>query len=522
MSDLRATILNVNDSPSTQYLVSRILRGEGYRIIEAGTGLEAVEKARTELPSLVVLDIKLPDIDGYEVCRRLKSDPLTSRIPVLATSATFVTAQSRSHGLDSGADAYLTQPFESLELVALVEALLRGKHHEAEARAKADALSEADHRKDEFLAMLAHELRNPLGAIVAAAAMLDEDSVAKDHRHRLTATIQRQARHLATMVDDLLDVSRITHGKISLKTRVIDARHSVEGVAHGMLHVFQRKGQELEVTLPKDDQPVWIDADPTRVEQILQNLLNNAAKYSDSGGKICLSLERHEGSARMSVKDCGVGIAKENLPKLFDLFYQVDSTLARSVSGLGIGLTMVQRLVMLHGGTVRAESEGLGKGTEMIVDLPLSGPPVRAEDPGLAARPSVSKRDGGPVRILLVDDNAESLEIFQMALSSAGHVVDIAHDGQEGLELARGGEYDAAVVDIGLPLLDGYQVAQGVVAALGKKRPALIALTGYGRPEDRERAIGSGFDAHLVKPVDLDVLEKTLSNVLGRASDSRP
>jgi CheY-like chemotaxis protein len=321
------------------------------------------------------------------------------------------------------------------------------------------------------------------------------------------------------MVDDLLDVSRITHGKISLKKRVIDARHSVEGVAHGMLHGFRRKGQELVLNLPPDGQPVWIDADPTRVEQILQNLLNNAAKYSDSGSKICLSLQRRDGVARMVVEDCGVGIAKENLPKLFDLFYQVDSTLARSVSGLGIGLTMVQRLVTLHGGTVRAESEGLGKGTKMIVELPLSDASQQSEQLTSAPRPPLAKQDGGAVRILLVDDNAESLEIFQMALQTAGHIVDVAHDGKEGLELAQRGEYDAAVVDIGLPLLDGYQVAEGVVAALGERRPALIALTGYGRPEDRERALGSGFDAHLTKPVDLDVLESTLSRVLGRASD---
>ena len=501
-------VLNVNDDSAARYVASKVLRRAGFEVFEADTGLSAVQKARAHRPHLAVLDVRLPDISGLDVCRALKSDPDTASILVVQTSASFVSSANKVEGLSAGADAYLAQPFDSEELVATLHSLLRGRRQEAEARERANALTQADHRKDEFLAMLAHELRNPLSAILTAARLLQMKPA--DTAPRLAATIERQAHHLASLVDDLLDISRITHGKIQLKLEPVDLLEAVRRALETARPTLSRKRNPPNVVLCEG--PLLVSADPVRLEQILGNLLTNAAKYTDESGRIEVTVERvagHESPrARLTVRDDGVGLSEEDRERIFDLFYQVDASLARSQSGLGIGLTMVKRLVEMHGGSIQAQSEGRGHGSAFSVELPEVEPVSRVTLPPQAAG---SLRG---TRVLFVDDNLDACSLMQMCLEMAGCVVRTAHDGGEALRAAGQQPFDVAVLDIGLPVLDGYQVAASLSESLGSLRPRLIALTGYNRPEDRGRAKRVGFDAHLAKPVDPETLCATIGEVL--------
>ena len=501
-------VLNVNDSPSARYLVSRILKSIDCDVIEAEMGAEALRVAAAHRPDLVVLDIKLPDMSGYDVCRKLKSDPATASCAVLQTSATFVSSEGKARGLDSGADAYLTQPFESIELIAMVRSLLRLKKTEAEARERASALAVADRRKDEFLAMLAHELRNPLSAILVATNLLERGDVPPEDVKRFAGTMARQSRHLARLIDDLLDVSRITRDRIQLTKSIFDLAQVVRDVLDAERLIVERRHHRLQLDLPRE--PVYVEADVTRIEQVIVNLLSNALKYTEAGGRIHLSLGTEgEGTGRevvLRMRDTGIGIARENLGSVWDLFYQVDASLARSQSGLGIGLTMVRRLIEMHGGTVGVTSEGVGAGTEFSFRLPaVATPNARANDGG--SSPELDER----LSILLVDDNADSCELYRFAFEGEGHDVDAVYDGQEGIDRALAKRYDVAVVDIGLPVVDGYEVARRLRAELGERCPYLVALTGYGRPEDKARAKAAGFDVHRVKPLDVQELFRLIA-----------
>jgi signal transduction histidine kinase len=492
--------LNVNDTPAARYLVSRILKSIGIEVVEASTGAEALEICEKRRPELVVLDIRLPDMDGYEVCRRIKENPATSSIAILQTSATFVSGEGKARGLDSGAEAYLTQPFETVELVAMVRSLLRLKRTEQEAEARASALAVADRRKDEFLAMLAHELRNPLSAILVATNLLERPDMPHEQIARFAGTIARQARHLGRLVDDLLDVSRITRDRIQLTKKPFDLKQMVQNVFEASAPMVERRHHRLVVEVPEER--VFVEADATRIEQVITNLLANAIKYTEGGGRIAVTLQTTgvNGSRRavFRMRDSGVGIAGENLESVWDLFYQVDTSLARSQSGLGVGLTMVRRLVEMHGGKVGVRSEGLGHGTEFWFELPTVEEPDR-----MSVVPQMARKASRPLKILIVDDNVDSCELYRLAFAQDGHHVDAAFDGQEGIDKALAGGYDIAVVDIGLPVLNGYEVAARLHAKLGPRCPFLIALTGYGRPEDRARAMAAGFAVHCVKPLDV-------------------
>jgi two-component system, sensor histidine kinase len=503
MDDREPLIVVVNDDAGTRYLLTRILRSAGWRVEEAATGLEGLRLVRDLSPEVVVLDVKLPDLLGHEVCRRIKSDPETSGVSVIQTSATFVTSEGKARGLDSGADAYLAQPFESVELIAMVKSLFRLRKSESQARQRAEALGVADRRKDEFLAMLAHELRNPLSAILAGANLLERGDISAEELRKLGATIGHQTRHLAKLVDDLLDVARVNSGKIQVSPAPVDLGALVAGLVELHRPSTEARGLDLVCELP--DRAVWIEADATRIDQVVTNLITNAIKYTEAGGAITVRLEAHDSKTTLHVCDTGVGISDENLPVVWDLFYQVDGSLARSQSGLGIGLTMVKRIIELHRGRVGVSSKGLGKGAEFSIELPTIEAPQETEAPPKEDPSSRPKLD-----ILLVDDNEDSCEMYEIALGRAGHTTHSAHNGQDGLELALTRAFDVAIVDIGLPVMDGYEVARRMRVSLGDRCPYLIALTGYGRPEDRARALGAGFDEHLVKPVDLRQVERIL------------
>jgi signal transduction histidine kinase len=502
-----ATVLNVNDDDANRYLVNRILEMSGFRVLEAATGMGALLMAEQHRPDVIVLDVKLPDISGYEVCERLRANPGTAGMAVLHTSATFVTSDKKVRGLDGGADAYLTQPFEAAELIATVKSLLRLRHAEQAARLRAEELAEMDRRKDEFLAMLAHELRNPLAAIMTAIGILDRKPTDDAKETRMRGIIQRQTHHLARLVDDLLDVSRITRDKVELRPVRLDLLGVLQQVLQVARPIAESRGLGMEVSLPST--PLWVKADATRLEQVFTNLLDNAAKYTDSG-LISLTVTREgvDGSAKavVRVKDSGIGIPADVLPYIFELFAQADTSLERSRGGLGIGLTLVRKLVRMHGGEVQAFSEGPGRGSEFVVKLPLLAEMAIPADTGR----STDARRGR--RILLVEDNSDARQAMRDLLELWGHQVVVAPDGLQGVALALTQAPELALVDIGLPGMDGYRVAEELRSRVGKNI-RLVAITGYGGPEGHDRALRAGFDLHLVKPVKPDELDKLLSTL---------
>ena len=499
-------LLNVNDHFANLYMVSKILRNAGYRVLEARTGSEAIAVAQREAekPDLVILDVRLPDLSGFEVCRRLKTDARTRDIKVLHTSATFVTSDNKIEGLEAGADGYLTQPFEPQDLIATVRSLIRLHEVEADLNARNDALVEADRRKDEFLAMLAHELRNPLAAIQMGLPILERFGPRDALEQKTRAIMHRQTSLLVQLVDDLLDVSRVTRGRIDLDRRPLDLAGLVTSVCDGMRdRVLTPRDQTLALDLPSH--PVMVNGDPGRLEQIITNLLDNASKYSDANTRVTVRVTVSGGFAQVSVRDQGIGIDPATLPTIFDLFAQASTSLARSRGGLGIGLTLVKALVDMHEGSIVVESAGLGKGSEFRVRLPIVEP----------AQATTSK--SGPVttpakrRVLLVDDNADARELLRALCDLHGHEVAEAEDGPSGVEQGLAFRPDVAFIDIGLPGYDGYEVARQLRKRLDTYRPKLIALSGYGSGEHRRQAIDAGFDDHVVKPIDLPTLIKLIA-----------
>jgi signal transduction histidine kinase/ActR/RegA family two-component response regulator len=350
----------------------------------------------------------------------------------------------------------------------------------------------ADRHKNEFLAMLAHELRTPLAPILSAVQILGRQAGDDPIVQRAREVVERQALHQARLLDDLLDVSRITRGKIELRRRKLDLRSAVSEVVEGTRPLINAKAQSISVTLP--DEPLFVDTDPTRLTQILSNLLNNAAKYTHAGGRIAVVCRRDGEQAVVVVRDNGVGIPREMLSRIFDMFAQAEPMTARTQGGLGIGLTLVKNLVEMHGGTVVARSGGRGAGSEFEVRLPAVGAPSADTVPSTGTAPVRSRR------VLIIEDNVDTRETLRRVLELDGHEVQEAADGAQGVDLAIATRPEVVIIDIGLPRLDGYQVARRLRAALGAA-PLLVAVTGYGQAEDRRMSREAGFDVHLVKPV---------------------
>jgi len=383
----------------------------------------------------------------------------------------------------------------------------------ARTQAARAAAEEANRAKDEFLAMLGHELRNPLGAISTAAFVLGQSENMGENANRARDVISRQVRHLARLVDDLLDVARLTTGKI-----VLDRRHlDLAEVVRQTIRTFDAAGRTTQHILAVDAESVWVDADPVRVEQIVANLLSNALKYTLPGRHVRVAVRRAATNGVVEVEDSGTGISSGLLPRVFDLFVQGDQTLDRVQSGLGIGLTMVRRLVELHGGTVEASSEGLWRGSRFTVRLPSL--PVPSLDERAVHR-GRQQGEPNPRRILLVEDSADSRTMLRQMLEAAGHEVLETENGPRGVEIALSSRPDIALINLGLPGLDGYEVAKRIRAEQEGRGIRLVALTGYGRPEAREGSRRAGFDAHLVKPIDPDRLDDALSGRSPR--ESRP
>jgi PAS domain S-box-containing protein len=632
MSDATANlILNVDDNDGARYAKSRILSRAGFVVIEAANGTEAIERARLSLPDLVLLDIKLPDINGFEVCRQIKSSPETASILVLQTSAAAVQSTDRIRGLDGGADSYLTEPIEPAELIAHVRALLRvrraeGALRESEERFRqmaeniddvfwmldpssdqllyvspayrrlwgddasapapgvghwagrihpqdADAveaayrmlatgepyeieyrivrpdgetrwvaerafpvrdarerivrlagivndiserkandmvLREADRRKDEFLAMLAHELRNPLAPIRNAIEVLDPDrSPSPENFDAMRAVIGRQVKHLSRLVDDLLDVARITQGKITLRQEIVGLAAAIEAAIETAQPTLSKKGHTLRTSMP--DEPLFIVGDGVRIAQVLGNILSNAAKYTPQGGDILIEVRELDDNVQISVRDNGVGMTAETIPHIFDLFVQSENSLERSEGGLGIGLPLARTLVELHGGRIEAFSDGPGQGSEFVVRLPLTR--VSQAGQPIVSPPAAAPQATGPaLRLLLVDDSVDAATAMSLVLESDGYEVRVAHEAGHALQIADEFKPEIVLLDLGLPGMDGFQLAQEMRKRATTAGALLIAVTGYGQAADRLRTQEAGFDHHLVKPVSSEEIQRVIAS----------
>jgi len=371
------------------------------------------------------------------------------------------------------------------------------KHSEDQWQEISERLAQADRRKDEFLATLAHELRNPLAPMRNVLELLKLQTLDAAQLRWTREVLERQLQHLTHLVDDLLEVSRITQGKLELRRQRVDLAHAVQGALEAAAPLVQAASHELSVDLP--DQPIMLDADPTRLTQIILNLLNNATKYTPPGGRIWLSVRQVDEHATVTVRDSGLGIPREHLATIFEMFSQLTPALERSQGGLGIGLALVRGLVELHGGTVSAHSDGPGQGSEFRVTLPLLAPSSHA------VVTQVDTPDKGILRtrrILVVDDNEDAAESLEMLLSLHGHQVRSAGDGMAALRLA--GEFlpELTLLDIGLPKLNGYEVARLIRQQPWGAHMLLVAVTGWGQAQDKQAADEAGFDRHLTKPVD--------------------
>jgi PAS domain S-box-containing protein len=639
-------ILNVDDNDGARYAKTRILQSAGFAVVEATNGTDALAIVKRQSVSLVLLDVKLPDINGIEVCRRIKSNPDSAMVLVLQTSAALTGRADKIRGLEGGADNYLAAPIEADELIANVNALLRMRqtqsalrdseerfrqltdniedvfwmfsvpartleyvspayaalwgrgvdalerapdswldavhpddratieamwnavqhmpHYDAEfrvvmpdgglrwvrdrlfpvrdnraevyrvARVTSDItrrkemeglLRVADNNKNEFLATLAHELRNPLSPIRNAAALLSATGAgAVERQAHAREVITRQVDHLAHLVDDLLDVARISEGKIVLREEEVDLGGVIAQAIETAGPLIAARAHTLEV-IPLDQQ-IWVKGDSVRLAQSMGNLLHNAAKFTPKGGHIRVEARLDGGTVRIAVQDNGIGIAEDNLSRIFGMFAQAAVPPDRAPEGLGIGLSLVSRLLEMHGGRLAAASPGIGLGSTFTVELPVLRSPadvvtasarpspaaadVNAEADAVPAPASASAPAKAKRRVLLVDDNIDAMEMMAFLLAEMGYDAQTTPDARDLIPLALAQRPDVIVLDIGLPGVDGYELARMLKRHPELSGIRLVAHTGYGSPEDRRKAHEAGFDAHLVKPAELDALEKAL------------
>jgi len=438
----------------------------------------------------------------HRLSRALHAQPAWSEIPVIILTAVLA-AESKSrtfHELGNRTNVTLVdRPVRIQSLISSAQAALRARQRQYEVRDLMQKLEDRVHERDRFLAILGHELRNPLGAILLASQMTDDDGRLDGDHAKL---IERQSRHLTRIVNDLLDLSRVMSGKIVIKPQVVDlrglARQSLQTVAPAA------EGHAVSIELELPDSPLLVNIDPVRGDQIITNVLTNAIKYTPEGGHVVFSLERTEGHARIRVQDDGVGIAADRIGSIFELFAQAENAIGRSQGGMGIGLALVRNLVELHGGSVRARSDGIGKGTEFVIELPLAS----AE----AAEPVKVKSQAAlpPRKIVIVEDNVDVRDLLRLKLRRLGHAVDAVGDGVAGVKTILETRPQMALIDIGLPRLDGYQVASTIRSKLGRDI-VLVAVSGFGQPEDKKKALDAGFDDHITKPADVQDIEELLA-----------
>lgn len=475
---------------------------------------ELCQRVETGCGALLLAEEVLVNGMATRLAEELRKQPSWSDLPIIIITGPGESGTRRRHlsALEpTGNVSIIERPVRPETLVSTLESAIRSRRRQyqvrslLEEREKMIAESqEGDRRKDEFLAMLAHELRNPLASVSNAAVLL-KDAADLENQAWAAGVVERQTSLLSHLIDDLLDVSRITTGKIRLRKAVIDMAVILERACESARPLITERKHDLICEYEHGN--LWLEADPTRIEQIILNLLTNAAKYTPRGGRIYLLAGRKDDEVYVTVRDNGIGIVPKRLPEMFQLFTQGDRHIARSEGGLGIGLTIVQKLAEMHDGHVAAHSDGPDRGSTFTVYLPAAA----AQIPVDPMSPRPSSEGGKSLRILVVDDNVDSAVGLAKLLARTGHQVELAHEGPGALARAREQSPEAIVLDIGLPGMDGYEVARRLRQEPHGAQVLLIAVTGYGQEEDRQRALEAGFDHHLVKPVDIARLRKLIS-----------
>jgi signal transduction histidine kinase len=538
-------ILLVDDQPSRLLTYEAILEPLGHRLVKATSGVEALARLMEREFAVILLDVSMPDMDGFETAQMIHQHPRFESTPIIFVTGVHVSELDRLKGYEVGAVDYVYVPVvpeilrskvavlvelhrQRQELKRLNESLTEANRRLDTAnrklrREKASELAElneqlqkknrelieADQRKDDFLAILGHELRNPLAPISNAIEILQRIGPQEPKLTQMRELIDRQVRHMARLVDDLLDVSRITQDKINLKSERLDLCTLVKRAVETQMPAIRARGHEVVVNVP--DEPLNASGDAVRLAQVLGNLVNNAAKYTPDGGRIEVSLAGEDGRAKISVRDNGIGIEAGYLEHVFELFGQVRNPRPHSHDGLGIGLALVQRLVEMHEGRVEAQSGGPGKGSEFVIHLPLlQGGSVEAAVP---ARQQSANSGWAGRRVLVVDDAADCRDSLALMLEMEGSEVRTAHDGLDALDVAAGFEPSIVLMDIRMPKMDGYEAAKRLRAGPGGGGLILVALTGWGQPEHLEKSRLAGFDAHLTKPVEAEKLLQLLANL---------
>jgi signal transduction histidine kinase len=519
VSTRRVLILNCDDTVETRYAKTRVLRRAGYEVIECDTGAEALRRTRELMPDLVLLDVQLTDMSGLEVCRRIKEDAVTGTIPIIQISATFVTKEHAKEALKHGADIYLTEPLEPKELETVVSVLLRLASTEAglrealarERAARAQA-EEATQLKDEFLANLSHELRTPMNIIIGWSHLLRTGPLDESQRQRATEAIERAARSQAQLIEDLLDVSRIVTGKFRLVMQDVDVGRILQLAIDSLRLVTQAK--QLSINLTRGGETARISGDPDRLQQVFWNLLSNAVKFTPNGGRVDVHLQPTAENFTITVTDTGVGIDPAFLPLVFERFRQADSTSTRSHSGMGLGLAIVRHVVELHGGSVRAESEGEGRGARFTVTLPRLAhfPTALGKPGGEPGDPGAQSHHLPTIRVLLVEDDPDAREVTAAGLTKSGFEVHAVSGAHKALELLDVWLPDVVVSDIGMPGMDGYEFVRLLRARPPERggKVAALALTAFAGLGDAARAYASGYQEHLSKPISPDALAEAI------------
>jgi signal transduction histidine kinase/ActR/RegA family two-component response regulator len=496
-------------------LTSHFLQQNGFASTICASLVDVGSHMGAGCGALLLAEEALVGTDMDALVEELKRQPSWSDLPLILITGPGNGVEVRPRYLTAlapvGNITIIERPVRPETLVSTCEVALRSRRRQYQVRDLLVELDKADRRKDEFLAMLAHELRNPLAAVVNAVSLLTAAS--ESDREWATAVIARQSGQLAHLIDDLLDVSRITTGKIRLRRQIVDAADVLDRARDAVAPLINARNHNLLCNYTGGS--LWVDADPTRLEQIVLNLLTNAAKYTPAGGQIKLSGTVCGTEVVIAVCDNGIGIAPERIPELFHLFAQGERSIARSEGGLGIGLTIVQKLVEMHGGRIEAESGGLNLGATFKVRFALAHK--------TAAANGATKNGVSPLfrrRVLIVDDNVDTAQGLSRLLRRAGHDIALAHDGTQALARAQEQTPEAVLLDIGLPGMDGFEVVKLLRQQSSCAEAMIIAVTGYGQPEDRQRVIEAGFDHHLVKPVDIGELNVLLQR--GKAASTEP
>jgi signal transduction histidine kinase len=536
-------ILVVDDNPANLLAIEAALGSFERLVVRAHSGREALALLLQRDFALILLDVQMPTLDGFETARMIRARKRSRHTPII-----FITAHNRDDrqilaAYELGAVDFLSKPIVTEVLCAKVSVFVelqrrtaevarqaeQIRHHEqlehvralaaersrweAESmRRQMEQLAEADQRKDQFLAVLSHELRNPLAPLVTGLELLRVQLSAipnVDARVLRTRDImQRQAQHLARLVDDLLDISRISSGKIELRRAPVLVQDVIEQALCTSQPLIDEAGHELQLELTAE--PLVLDGDAVRLVQVVANLLNNAARYTPPQGRIAIRVVRVSDQVEIHVADNGRGIAPEFLSQVFDTFAQEKP---EGSTGLGLGLTVVRRIVAMHDGSIEAHSAGRDRGSEFVVRLPLHDQAIKPHDDATPPSAAASARPNRALSIVVVEDSEDIRELMSDLLRSWGHAVSLASDGETGAQLVLDSKPDVAFIDIGLPVLDGYGVAERIRSQNGSGPPAprLIAMTGYGQDADKKRALQAGFDAHLVKPASIDALKRALT-----------